>query len=99
MNSPSVSLGTIVRNYSHTVHVPRVLAAAAIRGRHLSHSELWIVCLLFKGSNYLRAASVQRNTVHIMDFLFLQAHYDDGRRDQRYLRQKVQQLYSVQFKF
>ena len=29
------------------------------------------MCLLFEGSNYLRATSVRRNTVHIMDFLFL----------------------------
>ena len=60
--SRTTSLVTVIRN---CVRVPRILAAATIRGRRLFCSELPIVRLLFKGGDYSRVASIQRNTVAI----------------------------------
>ena len=95
MNSPSASLGTIVRNYSHTC------ACASCTRRSCYLRAVFISlgasdCVptiqgqqLFKGN----ICSNKYSTYHGLS-ISLQAHYDDGRRDQRYLRQKVQQLYS-----
>ena len=44
---------------SARVRAPHILTVATIRGRHLFHSELQIVRLLFEGSDYSRAATIQ----------------------------------------
>ena len=48
---------------STCVHVQHIPAAANIQERHLVHSVLPIVQLLFEGSDYLKAVSNQSNTV------------------------------------
>ena len=48
-----------------------ILTTATIRGWRLFPSELPIVRLLFEGGDYLRTASIQRNTI------YTKIHYDD----------------------
>ena len=74
-NNPSASPVTVVINYSQSVHVPRVVTAAIIRGWHLFLSELLIVwqlyslrapdCVatIFVGSYYSWVAAIRRNMI------------------------------------
>ena len=62
-NSPSTSVVTIVKNHSHTC------TRVTNRGWRLFRSELRIVQLLFEGGDYLRPASIRRNTVFQEDVL------------------------------
>ena len=69
--SYEASLLTVIRNYSHSVHVLRILATATIQGQHSFCSELPIMRPEFKGSDYSRArlfegASIRRNMVCLM---------------------------------
>ena len=58
----------------HTrVRVPCILAAATIWGWRLFCSKVLIVWLLFKGGNYLRAASIWRETVSCA-WVFIRIH-------------------------
>ena len=54
------SLSEIIRI---RVRVPCILAVATVQELHLFCSELLVPWLLFKGGNYSKAASIQRNTV------------------------------------
>ena len=51
-DSLSASLVTIVRNYSHIGVLHIVAVATVLEGQYLFCSELLIVQLLLKGSNY-----------------------------------------------
>ena len=62
-NRPSASVVTIIRNHSYTCASAVFTSCGYYSKAAFIHSELWIVRLPFEGSDYLRAASIQRNTV------------------------------------